>query len=240
MRTGRTSPAAHGPTGRADCQFGVPSRIVQKARNEAPNEPYALRRTPWARSRTARKATERAPGDHADPDLSEIPGSHLPSVSVADAVRIAATACEAVNTGPSSRTYACRQLHPSDPGCAGSAEQLPSTRARRRRSPRTTTRSRYGSGRPRCGQPGPERCRRAETAPCAAPITGTGAPPRLGKRSAVAFAQVRRLGPPHQQCGADAGNTPSATQVAPLSRRSTQFCVRKNSMTSEPPYGIEP
>jgi hypothetical protein len=28
-----------------------------------------------------------------------------------------------------------------------------------------------------------------------------------GKRSAVAFAQVRQPGPPHQQCGADAGNT---------------------------------
>jgi hypothetical protein len=61
-----------------------------------------------------------------------------------------------------------------------------------------------------------------------------------GKRSAVAFAQVRRPGPPHQQCGADAGNTQGATQVAPLSRRSTQYCVRKNSMTWEPPYGIEP
>ncbi len=56
-----------------------------------------------------------------------------------------------------------------------------------------------------------------------------------GKRSAVAFAQVRRPGPPHQQCGADAGNAQGATQVAPLSRRSTQYCVRKNFMTCGAP-----
>ena len=61
----------------------------------------------------------------------------------------------AASTGSSSRACACacRQLHPGDPGCASSAEQLPSTRPRRRRRLGTTTRSRHGSGRPRCGQP---------------------------------------------------------------------------------------
>jgi hypothetical protein len=139
------------------------------------------RRTPWARSRTARKATERAPGDQVDPDLSEIPGSRRPSVSVADAVRVAATHGKPSTLDHRAVPMPAASCTPATPDAqvprnrTAAVDPTPTAPQRRDHNPIQTW-IWAASLRPA----GPERCRGAETAPCAAPVAGTGAPPRPG------------------------------------------------------------
>jgi len=67
-----------------------------------------------------------------------------------------------------------------------------------------------------------------------------GALPRPGNAPRFLSAQVRSSDRLTSRPGAGAGITPGAIRVARPSRRGIQFRVRKSSMTSEPPYGIEP
>ena len=161
-----------GPRHRVSCSV-LPGRVrntIQARAERALRE----RRAPWARSRTARKRNE-LQGDHVDPDLAEIPGSHLPSAWL-------------TRSGPPQR-HGSRQrwiieprLCPPPDGTAATPDaQFRGTAAldltRRRRSLCPATRSRPGSGRPRCANPAgndaEERAlRRADHC--------TGAPPRPG------------------------------------------------------------
>ena len=210
------------------------NRLESRSRYRlAPPVAVRVTRAPWARSRSARKATERAPADHVDP--AEIPGSHLPSAWLTRSGSPHRHGKPpALDHRASPMPAASR--HRGDPGCT-----VPPNSCRRpdptppwslARNPIQTLDLGGLAAANRAGNDAAEQKQ--------GPATRRSlARERLGGRKtlhgSVSPGQAAGTASP-----AAVGGTPSATQMALPSRRCTRFCVRKKSMTWEAPYGIEP